>query len=68
MNTQKITHETNALKKEGCSGQGHLMRSGNSHHSSTAGSWKGYPLNSPGPCKRLRRKWFCETAETLHKR
>lgn len=47
LDTQKITHEsrpcsgrvtvscssTNALKKEGCSGQGHLMRSGNSRHS-----------------------------------
>ena len=56
------------FEKEGCSGRGHLMRSGNSRHSSTAGSWRGCPLNSPGPCKRLRRKRFCETAETLHKR
>lgn len=56
------------LKKEGCSGRGYLMRSGNSHHSSTAGSWRGCPLNSPGPCKRLRRKRFCKTAETLYKR
>ncbi len=59
---------TNALKKEGCSGRGHRMRFGNSHHSSTAGSWRGCPLNSPGPCKRLRRKRFCKTAETLYKR
>lgn len=40
----------------------------NSHHSSTAGSWRGCLLNSLGPCKRLRRKWFCKIAETLHKR
>ena len=58
---------TNALKKEGCSGQGHLMRSGNPRYSSTADSWRGCPLNSLGPCKILRRKRFCKTAETLHK-
>lgn len=44
------------LEKEGCSGQGHLMKSGNSHHSSTADSWRGCLLNSLGPCKRLHRK------------